>query len=198
MTTRKEKFEADRKKMLAQTGREEVKKAEKENYFKENITCEEDYRYNENGEKLYPVFKNQEEKDEHAQWVIELDKKTEKQEKEWEEIKKEIDKLDREEEKRNKKKNENEMNIRVAYNLICWIATLIILAFTAWSFHLFFTNMAWERAHNITGYVVRLVGWIVFSSMTAGMGFFFVSIIVHLLGIFYWKWLGNGMNPNSF
>jgi len=199
MTTRKEKFEADRKKMLADKKKYRFDKNGDRIYpiFQDDMVSDEDFKVNEAGERLVCLYKNQKQKDEsEASW--EASKKEEKEwEKEWDVIKRDIDRLDREEEEENKKKEQNEGHIRKFYNFICWIATLAVLASTVWSFHLFFSIGRWKDA-DIVGYIVKIVGCIVFGSMTAGMFFFGISTIVFLLQIHYCRWLANGMNPESF
>ena len=178
MTTRKEKFKADRKKMLAQTGRE-IEEVEVEEVKEAEIVMTVDdfdgsqERLDSFNQDLHDIFDEDGDRD---AWVERRRVKKEKEAKE--------------------KKAEHD--VRELYNVVCWIATFIILAFSAWSFHLFFSIMRWSDAHSALDYIVKVGGCIVFASMTAGMGFFFVSTIVFLLGIHYWGWLGNGMKPSSF
>jgi len=188
MTTKKEKFEAALNKMLSQSGEEleikETKKEKKGGYFKENITCEEDYEYDENGEKLLPLWENQEELDEFRRESAEERKRDKIREKENEKMWDDY--------------NRKERILKGYANAVCWIALSATVFLSGWAFVLFAGLTPWDKIEGI-GTLIFIPGyWILVSSMTSGYVFFFISTVVFLLGINYWRWLGNGMNPKAF
>ena len=191
MTTRKEKFEAARNNMLSQSGKKpEIKKEKKGGYFKENITCEEDYEYDENGEKLLPLWENQEELDEFRRESAEERKRDKIREKENEEM---WDTF-----------NRKQRILKGYANAVCWLGFIVCLILSGWSAIHMFCLTDWSMINSIGKFIFILVFNLIIDFMVFGLVFCLTSTVVFLLiplslGQFsYWKWLGNGMNPDAF
>jgi len=185
MTTRKEKFNAARKKMLAQTDREvevEEEEEEEEENFETAYTVDDPIfggdqkKFDQYKQDLHDAFDDDGDREAYRARQKEKEKKAEK-EVEW------------------------QKGLRQSYNFFCWIATLALAYSTYWCIHLFLSAMferKWQFLDGIIECTFVIVVHTAIGLMVSGMFFFGISTILFILGINYWGWLANGMNPKAF
>jgi len=205
MTTRKEKFEADRKKMLAQTGNEDEIEARVEVEIEVEVEEVEQTDSNFHGIDISQI-PNKADKDGMRNRIQKIHDDFNQDS---------FDLFDEDgdrdafyarkkakEEKEEKEKRDNN-NLRGFYNFVCWFFFLVSSAAGLYNASYMVSIQRWQYVDTTLEYLfvtlfilgISAMVWAFFHCLSQVLLSFLMVLNIE---IYYFRWLFNGMNPKSF